>query len=72
MHLNKKQNGFFVKKPEFIEIYNIYDALERLVDEYGISTVLLHLGQIANKKISRQFAGKIWEIVSDTSKNKYV
>jgi len=64
MQINKKHNAGFVKKPEFIEIYNIYDGLDKLVDEYGITKVLLHLGQIANKKISKQFAGKIWNIVS--------
>ena len=64
MQLKGKHNNDFVKKPEFIEIYNIYDNLEKLVDEYGISKVLMHLGQIANKKISRQFASKIWTLVS--------
>lgn len=64
MQINKKHNTGFVKKPDFIEIYNIYDELNKLVDEYGITKILLHLGQIANKKISKQFAGKIWSLVS--------
>jgi len=62
----KSKNNMFVKKPEFVEIYNIYDALDKLVDEYGISKVLMHLGQIANKKISRNFASKIWGLTTET------
>jgi len=61
---DNKKDASFVKKPEFVEIYNIYDDLDKLVDEYGIQKILLHLGQIANKKISRQYAGKIWAIAA--------
>ena len=62
MKTNGKLESVFVKKPEFVEIYNIYDSLETLVDSYGIEKVLQHLGQLANKKISRQFASKIWAL----------
>ena len=69
MH-NKNGNGFFVKKPEFIEISNIYEDLDALVDKYGIEKIILHLGQIANKKISRQYASKIWSLIPETTGSK--
>ncbi|MFZ4795999.1 MAG: hypothetical protein ACOYMA_00800 [Bacteroidia bacterium] len=69
MH-NKNGNGFFVKKPEFIEISNIYEDLDALVDKYGIEKIILHLGQIANKKISRQYASKIWSLIPETKGSK--
>jgi len=67
MDNRKDSKNVFVKKPEFVEIYNIYDGLEKLVDNYGMSKVLMHLGQLANKKISRQFASKIWALTSNQS-----
>jgi len=66
--MNKKidGNGNFVKRPDFIEIKNVYDVLDKLVDQYGIEKIILHLGQVANKKISRNFASKIWGLSSVT------
>lgn len=69
MYNNRKNNSIFVKKPEFVEIANIYDGLERLVDEFGVEKVLLHLGLVISKKISRQFASKIWNLVQPASKS---
>ena len=62
---NKKRKPIFFKKPDFIVINNIYDDLAKLVETYGITKVILHLGQLAQDKISREFAGKIWRIVSE-------
>lgn len=58
---NKKFNP--VHRPEFISISNLYDDLCNLVDKYGIQAVILHLGDVAKDKISRDIAGKIWRTI---------
>ena len=60
----RKQNNGVARKPEFIMINNVYESLSSLVDSYGITNVIQHLGCIANEKISKEFARKIWYIVS--------
>jgi hypothetical protein len=56
--------GGFARKPDFIMINNIYENLSLLVDNYGIIKVIQHLGVIANEKISKELASKIWYITS--------
>lgn len=64
---NKQQaKNIFVKKPTFSEIQNITDGLTELIDKYGINQVILHLGLVANSKISRNFAQKIWSMINAT------
>ena len=63
MNHNRKNNNIFVKKPDFVEIANISDSLEQLVNDFGIEKVLMHLGQVVSKKVSRQYASKIWSLV---------
>jgi len=58
--LNKKNKKDFVKKPEFIVINNIYDELYRLTDKYGFEQVIMHLGEVARKQVSRDLASRIW------------
>lgn len=66
---NKQQtkNTAFVKKPNFSEIQNITDGLIELIDKYGINQVILHLGLVANKKISKNFAQKIWAMIGSNT-----
>jgi len=59
-----KRSGGSARKPEFVMINNIYEDLSCLIENYGITKVIQHLGYIANEKISREFASKIWYIVS--------
>ncbi len=66
----KKQRAPFVKKPDFNLIDNIYSELSSLVKNYGITSVLLHLGYIANEQISREFASKIWYTVTNPTESK--
>lgn len=59
-----RRRGGSARKPDFIMISNVYEDLSKLVENYGITNVIQHLGYIANEKISREFAGKIWYVVS--------
>jgi len=65
-----KRKALFVKKPDFNLIDNIYIELSSMVKNYGITSVLLHLGYIANEQISKEFASKIWYIVTKPTENK--
>lgn len=60
----RNRKGGSARKPDFIMINNIYENLSTLVESYGMTKVIQHLGSIANEKISKEFAGKIWYIVS--------
>ena len=60
----KKPFGGSSNRPDFIMISNIYDDLSVLVDKYGINKVVEHLGHVAHEKISKEFAGRIWWVVS--------
>jgi len=59
-----RKRGGSARKPEFTMINNVYENLSELVENYGMTNVIQHLGYIANEKISREFAGKIWYVVS--------
>ena len=60
--VNRK--GGSARRPDFIMINNVYENLTNLVESYGITKVIQHLGYIANEKISKEFASKIWYVVS--------
>jgi len=55
-------------RPDFIMISNIYDDLSMLVEKYGMTRVVEHLGHIADEKISKEFAKRIWFLVSTKDK----
>ena len=59
---NKKKNDF-VKRPDFITIDNIYDDLYRLTEKYGFEQVIMHLGEVARKQVSRDLASRIWKVL---------
>jgi hypothetical protein len=62
--MNYKRKKFqTVQKPDFVEISNIYDSLTSLVNTYGLIKVVQHLGLVAEKNVSREFASKIWRAV---------
>lgn len=58
--LKNKKKVEFVKRPEFIVINNIYDDLYQLTDKYGFEQVIMHLGEVARKQVSRDLASRIW------------
>lgn len=60
---NKRKKNFIIKKPDFVEISNVYDTLTSLVNTYGIIKVIQHLGLVAEKNVSKEFASKIWRVV---------
>jgi len=70
MFKSKKTKDEFVKRPEFIVINNIYDELYRLTDKYGFEQVIMHLGEIARKQVSRDLASKIWGVLRMEGKVK--
>lgn len=61
----QKPTNLILKRPEFIELQNITEPLSKLVNEYGINQVILHLGLVAQKQISAKFAFMIWSIISN-------
>ena len=63
----KKISGT-ASRPDFIMISNIYDDLSTMVDKYGMTRVMEHLGHIADEKISKEFAKRIWFLVSAKDK----
>ena len=60
----RKNNINYVKRPDFVIIGNLYDELKALTDEYGFEKVIMHLGEVARKSITRGLAGKIWGIMN--------
>jgi len=61
--MNKKKN-IFVKKPTFNVIGSLYDDLEALRDKYGFEQIVLHLGELARKTISRNVADRVWNVLN--------
>jgi predicted transcriptional regulator len=50
---------------DIIVIANLHDALEEVVDKYGMIKVLQHLAKIANVKMSKVFAEKIYKLTTN-------
>lgn len=60
----KRPRNGFAKRPDFILISNVYDELSKMIDNYGITKIIQHLGYIASEKISGELGSKIWYVVS--------
>ncbi len=61
---NRKKISGTAARPDFVVIGNVYDDLGQMVDKYGIMKVVQHLGHIANERISKELADRLWFIAS--------